>query len=351
MRIFVNVEGIKKKYGNASDDLIAAARALGQVIDVSTFTRSGIHSTIANLPPGESALLVGGYDLIPTFVLTNPTAHVEGAHGDKDVPSDAPYGGTPGNGPQQLVPTRPVARIPDGPPTSAGDFLVALRFAGAPKETPAGVFQEAALEFGKPAADVSAVIDNDGSPVLLSPPETNTSPDLAKRLPGKGRLHVLLHGANFPSGWSDLYGHAPNASAWPVALTAQLLLQAKLTGSVVTFSSCYAAMIDLDATGRAVRDASNQVSLGCLGSGAKVSFAATRSNWIDKGSGDHFGPGLVKLVWQGLLAKKNAGQALIDAKRQLVKTAMASPNGRADLPYVYKTVLQAQLYGNPDVTL
>jgi hypothetical protein len=110
-------------------------------------------------------------------------------------------------------------------------------------------------------------------------------------------------------------------------------------------------MIDLDATGRAVRDASNQVSLGCLAAGAKVTFAATRSNWIDTGSGDHFGPGLMTLVWHGLLAKKTAGQALIDAKKQLVQAAMADPNGRADLPYVYKTVLQAQLYGNPDVTL
>jgi hypothetical protein len=60
----------------------------------------------------------------------------------------------------------------------------------------------------------------------------------------------------------------------------------------------------------------------------------------------------MKRVWEGLEAGKTAGQALIAAKRDLAKSAMQGPFAtKQDLPYVHKTLLQSQIYGNPDACL
>jgi hypothetical protein len=352
VRVLLNVERMKNKYGAAANDILKAAMDLGPEVNVSGLTCTAIQAKIASLPTTDSVLLVGGYDHVPAFVLANPTAHVEGSAGDKDIPTDAPYGANPGSRAQQLVPTRVVARIPDGPAAASGqEFLAVLQSAKVATSTPAGCFNEAALEFAKPATDV-AIVMGGVAQLIDSPPATDGDSDVAARLRSKGRLHVLLHGANFPSGWSLLYGHAPGGTAWPEGLSATILKRAELVGSVATFSSCYAAMIDLDASGHPVRDADNQVALACLRAGAKAVFAATRSNWINSGSGDVLGPGLMKRVWEGLEAGKTAGQALIAAKRDLAKSAMQGPFAtKQDLPYVHKTLLQSQIYGNPDACL
>ena len=353
MQVVVNVKGVKSKYAGETQAVLDAAAALGPVMDVSGLTRARIHAQIAALPATESVLIVGGYDLVPTFVLSNPTLHVEqqqegDAGADKNIPSDGPFGGTPGNKAQQLVPTRPIARVPDGPAAGADDFLAVLKtIVGKPK-TPAGAFQEAAQEFKKPALDVAKAMQI-SVPLLESPPITDTDPTLPPKVHGKGRIHILLHGANYSPDWANLWGHASGSQSWLVGLSSQTLRNASLAGGVVTFSSCYAAMVDLGSKKTPVRDASNQVSLACLRSGAKAVFAVTRSNWIGS-TGALLGPGLATQIWKGLLAGKQAGQALIDAKRKLASDAMTSGT-QDDLPYVYKTLAQAQLYGNPEATL
>jgi hypothetical protein len=188
-------------------------------------------------------------------------------------------------------------------------------------------------------------------PLIDSPPENvDTDPTLPTKVNGKGRIHILLHGANYSPDWANLWGHASGSQNWLVGLTSRILENAELVGSVVTFSSCYAAMIDLDSKEAPVRDATNQVAMACLRSGAKAVFAVTRSNWINQNSGAVLGPGLVTEVWKGLLSGKKAGQALIDAKRQLASDAFTRGTQK-DLPYVYKTLAQAQLYGDPETTL
>ena len=353
MKVVISVKGVKSKYAAKAKGILDAAAALGPVMDVSGLNRASIHAKIAALPATESVLIVGGYDLVPTFVLNNPTLHIEqqqegDAGADKNIPSDGPFGGTPGNKAQQLVPTRPVARVPDGSAAAADDFIAVLKTIAMKPHTPASAFQEAAKEFDKPALDVAKAMQI-SVPLMESPPEVDTDPTLPSKVKGRGRIHILLHGANYSPDWANLWGHASGSQDWLVGLSSQILKNAALVGSVVTFSSCYAAMIDLGFKKAPVRDATNQVSMACLRSGAKAVFAVTRSNWIGN-TGALFGPGLATQVWKGLLAGKKAGQALIDAKRQLASDAMTSGT-QDDLPYVYKTLAQAQLYGNPEATL
>jgi hypothetical protein len=353
MKIVISVKGIKSKYAGKAQSILDAAAALGPVMDVSGLDRARIHAQIVALSPTESVLIVGGYDLVPTFVLSNPTLHVEqqqegDAGADKNIPSDGPFGGTPGNEAQQLVPTRPVARVPDGPAATADDFLAVLKSIAVKPKTPAGAFQEAAQEFERPALDVAKAMQI-SVPLIESPAVDITDPTLPTKVNGKGRIHILLHGANYSPDWANLWGHASGSQDWLVGLSSQILKNGALVGSVVSFSSCYAAMIDLGLKKAPVRDVTNQVSMACLRSGAKAVFAVTRSNWIGN-TGALFGPGLVTQVWKGLLAGKKAGQALIDGKRQLASDAMTSGT-QDDLPYVYKTLAQAQLYGNPEATV
>ncbi|MFZ1981037.1 MAG: C25 family cysteine peptidase [Smithella sp.] len=353
MKVVINVSGVKNKYARKSQDILDAAEALGSGMDVSEFDTAHIHTQIAALPDTESVLILGGYDLVPTFVLNNPTLHIEqqnegDAAADMNIPSDGPFGGIPGNKAQQLLPTRPVARVPDGPAAAVDDFLTMLKNVTAKPNIPDGAFQEAAQEFEKQAIDVAKAL-NISVPLILSPPTDVTDPTLPAKVNGKGKIHILLHGANYSPDWANLWGHASESKDWLVGLSSQILRNVTLAGSVITFSSCYAAMIDLDSKNAPVRDSTNQVSMACLYAGAKAVFAVTRSNWIGE-TGSLLGPGLATNIWKGLLAGKKAGQALIDAKRQLASDAMTSCS-QEDLPYVYKTLAQAQFYGNPEATL
>jgi hypothetical protein len=186
--------------------------------------------------------------------------------------------------------------------------------------------------------------------VRLSPPDNLTTPGLVAAISGHGRVHVLLHGANRSPDWSYLFGHDGRAgSPFIKALSAHLLDLCDLRGSMVTFSSCYAAMLDVAPAHSGARTVANQVALACIAHGAKAVFAATRSNWIGmQAPFDVFGPRLMREVWLNLAAGTRAAEALRLAKRTYLRTALAHPRDR---PYALKTVLQAQCYGHPEAAL
>ena len=185
----------------------------------------------------------------------------------------------------------------------------------------------------------------------LSPPSKISTPGLTGQMSGHGRFHILLHGANFDPDWASLWGHSSAANAQFIeALSAQLFDLCDLRGAIVTFSSCYATMLDVAPAVHGARTSQNQVSLACLTHGAKVAFGATRSNWIDtQAPFDGFGPRLVAEVWRQLANGVQAAEALRLAKTAYLQVALSgSPD---DHPYALKTVLQAQCYGHAAATL
>lgn len=300
----------------------------------------------------DAHVLLGGYDLIPPFQRTNPSFNLQGDD-DSSIPTDSPYGATPGSEAGEFAPAKVVARIPDATgEAEATDFMKVLRFQAAAPTTPTPKkrFEECAAEFAAASAAVGKVIPLGTPKIIQSPPATlNGKPDVIHEVTGAGRVHVLLHGANFSPDWAYLFGHQGDDRDYPRALSARQLDLCDLRGAVVTFSSCYAAMLDTAASEAGSRTEANQVALACLGHGAKFVVAATRSNWIALDGGG-LGSGFIAEVWRQLGSGMPAGQAMRAARQAFLRGALPAA-GRSERPYILKTVLQMQLYGNPEAKL
>lgn len=350
MHCIVAVKSLRGKYRAKSAEILRTVGKLGSIEDVEGLTAEQIQGEIARLPRSASICLIGGYDLVPTFSRKNPTSHLS-SDDDKDIPTDAPYGAAPGVVEDEYAPGRVIARIPDGRRMKAAEFLAILktqsRVPGT--RTPKGGYDEAAAEFAGAAAYVRGAIKSNGpGPPYLSPPSDLAHPDPASLLSKRGRVHILLHGANTSPDWSSLWGRGSASRApWVRALTTATIRHCQLKGSVVTFSSCYAAMLD----GSRGRNPRNQFSLACLAQGAKIVLGSTRSNWIATTAPfDVLGPGLVGRFWTELRKPRTtAGAAFVRAKIAFLKAGLAGDRG--DYPYVLKTVLQANLYGHPGARL
>jgi hypothetical protein len=352
MTYFVLSESaLRQKYGVRAAAVLTAVHLLGKTLDVSGKTPVAVQAAIADLPAPAAVCLIGGYDVMPPFVLHNP------AHGTADddatIPTDAPFGAHPDQRTETYAPRRAVSRIPDSATPDADSFLSILGYqADAPKTaTPHGSYEEAASEFAGALKFVRKSIPNASGPLHLSPPNDEQADGLTARITQRGRIHVLLHGANSDPDWATLWGNdgSPHGR-WIRALSAQLFGLCDLRGAIVTFSSCYAGMLDAAPAHSGARTPANQVALACLTHGSKAVFGATRSNWIaTQAPFDAFGPALVAATWRQLAAGATAAEALRLAKREYLKTALAgSPKDR---PYALKTVLQAHCYGHPAATL
>ena len=351
MFVICSTTGVRAKYGSSSANVLKAIGRLGDITDVSGLPPDGIQARIAKLGKGP-VCLIGGYDLIPPFMRANPTFG-ESHDDDKDVPTDSVYGAAPGKLVEEYAPSRAVSRIPDDAVADAAGFmaLLAHQVAGLTTATPAGSFEEAADEFSGALKFVHGKIPGANAKLRLSPPEESSAPGLTTLLSGKGRFHILLHGANFDPDWASLWGHSSKTNAPFVrALSSQLFDLCDLRGAVISFSSCYSAMLDVAPAVAGARTAKNQVALACLSHGAKVVFGATRSNWIATGgSFDAFGPALIAEVWTQLGKGKPAAEALRLAKSAYLKIALGQDASEHN--YALKTVLQAQCYGHPEATL
>lgn len=351
MHFICSAAAVRTKYGSAADKLLGLVEALGNVVDVSAGTPVRIQERVARLPSNDAICLVGGYDIVPPFVRPNPTAHL--SHDDDEyIPTDAPYGATPGNQAEEYAPARAVSRIPDGATADAESFasILSHQHSTPTTATPAGSFQAAAEEFSGALGYVGRSIPGANGTGVLSPPETQDQPGLTGKIAGHGRIHILFHGANYDPDWAYLWGHdgAPG-SPFIKALSARILDLCDLRGSMVTFSSCYAAMLDVAPAMSGARTTANQVALACLAHGAKAVVAPTRSNWIGVQTPfDAFGPRLVAETWKQLATGTPAAEALRKAKHEYLRTAISD---KPDRPYAMKTVLQAQCYGHPGAAL
>ena len=349
MQLIVSFDALRTKYGQDSATVRTAIEAIGAVMDVSGLSAEQIREKVASLPAHQAICVIGGYDLVPTFSRKNPTSHLSGDD-DGPIPTDAPYGAAPGVIEDEYAPPRPVSRIPDGAKKDVTNFLRVLDFQkSAPTaKTPRRVYEEAANEFKGAAGYVHKKLTSRKTQPSLSPPSVIDAPDPVALLSGSGRVHILLHGADYPPDWASLYGRAESAprNDYPPALSAEVIRRCDLKASVVTFSSCYAAMLD----GPGGRSAADQVALACLSSGAKIVLCSTRSNWIEtRAPYSGLGPGLVAAFWRALAPGVTAGVALQKAKARFLRAELAGD--AQDHPYILKTVLQAQLYGNPDSKL
>jgi hypothetical protein len=346
MLVIFDKQAISQRYGAQDAAVLQAVADLGETVDVSNLAPSQIRATINQRPKEVPALLIGDYGLLPTFRMDNPTQTAE-KQSDEDVLTDAPYGARPGSTAEFYLPSRAVSRLPDSGIADAAGFVALLQRAkSAPdKPTPQGSFEQAAAEFNGAAQMVHDAMQVQ-LPIRLSPPDQQGAPALEPLVSGRGRIHILLHGSRDAADRDSLWGRAPQASKFVRAVSAVDLRGFDLDGALVSFSSCYGAM--LDSTGNApARTADNQVALACLAAGAKAIYGCTRANWIDTQQPfDSFGTALIAAAWNELRAGKPAAEALRRAKRIYATAALQSNDGWTR-PYILKTLLQTHCFGHP----
>ena len=356
VRFVVDFAAVRRRYGKQSGPICEAIEALRPHLDLARPSAAALRERIWKLSEA-SVCLVGGYALLPTFARENPTGpQTRGfaRYGDTDrlIPTDAPYGADPADPAGELVPAKAIARIPDGAPPDAASFLKTLLWqAQAPgSKTPPGSFEEASDDLAVPARALSRELRKQGGEgkLLLSPRDGDIGArDLTDRLSRRGRINLLLHGADKPPQWSTLFGRVPHAppAQDARALSAPLLDLCDLRGAMVALTSCYGAMLDGGDARTAARAPADQLALAALAHGAKAVFGATRSNWIDLHGDSSFGPGLTAHLWRRLGTGVGAAEALRLAKHDLHDEL--AHGARADVAFGIKTLLQAHCFGHP----
>lgn len=349
MIVVASKKALQDKYKANADSVLAAIAGLGALLDVSDMTPAQVRTAIDQRDPSparaEAACLIGGYDIVPAFRQPNPTFDVIDEV-DADVMSDAPYGARPGSPAEVFLPTRAVSRIPDSGTADAGQFIAILNQAAAAPgtDTPDGVLHLAAQEFAGAAQLVQAV-PSMGAALKLSPPVAVGAPTIQSQASNMGRIHFLLHGADQPNRWDRLYGAADSEAPLRPAMRVSELKGCVLSGAIVSFSTCYSAMLDTR-PGKPLRDPDNQPALACLVAGAKTVYGSTRANWIDDTAPfDSFGSALIAEVWRLLNQGVTVAEALRKARFSFAQSSLARDAWTR--PYVLKTLLQAQCYGHP----
>lgn len=348
MLLVSSTSAVLARYGAVDGPrVVNAVNALGTVIDGSGRDETEIRREIDARDPSRTlpVCLIGDYELVPTFRMSNPTRR-SSKEVDQDVMTDAPYGARPGQPEEAYLPSRAVSRLPVSSQDDADAFVALLaRAAAAPTiPTPPGTFQHAADEFGGSADLVHAVLPGVARP-LLSPPARQGNPALGPLASGRGRQHILLHGSAKHPGRATLWGRSAADPSFVSAMSAADLMACNLRGAIMSFSSCYSAMLDSLAT-EPPRRTDDQVALACLAGGAKVVYGATRANWIDITVPiDSFGAALVANIWRRLQDGEGAAEALRAAKFDYARIAFAGDFWTR--PFVLKTLLQMQCYGHP----
>jgi len=344
---------IRNKYKGDADHVLAAVRGLnGTELDISDLNPEEIRDFIDEEVPDreEPVCLIGGYDIVPAFRLANPT-HKLLNEVDEDVLTDGPYGARSKSLAEQYMPSRAVSRIPDSGTPHANQFIALLKRAAKAENTPTPgkSFEQAAFEFEGSAKLVHGVLTAT-QPVRFSPPDTVDAPATKDVIAERGRVHILLHGSDNPERWDTLYGARTSSSDLEPALRVVDLSTSNLKGAIVSFSTCYSAMLDRRQDDHPPRDPDNQPALACLMGGAKTVYGSTRANWIDNTQPfDSFGSALIAMVWKRLHEGLPAARALLQARFDFARAGLSQDAWSR--PYVLKTLLQAQCYGHPLVAL
>lgn len=368
MLILASRHRLWQRYG--PDGVFAVERAVGELVDALALRGLGgtlvytddspILARLAILPPdpdrpesvarlvrqvaarlGEGGerlryvLILGDDGVVPFDRPENPVPDDEGP-----LASDQIYAADPD---APLRPLRAVGRIPDA---GLGLLVGALhaaaeahrRLAATARPRAEGAFGYSASVWKRAARGVFAAL-GDPARLRLSPPLALGE---APR-PGAGgpRLHYYnLHGLVDSPDWFGQRDPAFPADydPFPVALRPSDLAPAP--GSLVFSEACYGAHL----AGRAVRDS---IALTALAQGVTGLVGATGVAYGGLDGRLVAADLLAYRFWRALAAGKAAGEALAQAKRELVAEAMAR-QGYLDAEDE-KAVLNFVLYGDPSL--
>jgi hypothetical protein len=301
-------------------------------------------------------LIVGGPQVVPYHMLPNTTDDA-----DEQIASDNPYAVLDGN---YFIPDWPVGRLPGETGPDAGLLLDTLRRAAKyhaklapsrPQKDPTfwermraflaarkarkqnGSFGYSAAVWRRSSLAVYRPIGPAASLLISPPQETGCLPPL-KHNPSLAYFN--LHGLVDSAEW---YGHRDPSDKqagpdYPVALSPKDLGSKAAIPDVVFSEACYGAHID----GKSIDEA---LALKFLARGTAAVIGSTSTAYGSVTTPLIGADLLGQIFWKGLKAGKTVGDALVQAKVDLVRE-MSRRQGFLD-GEDQKTLISFVLFGDP----
>ena len=361
---------LRPQLGDRTDEVLAAARRVGDVRDLEADGRTrataeeAVDEVRRLLADGRYRylLILGNHDAVPFVELPNPVGaderpDLEGWDLPADwVPSDNPY--TDLDGDRWGVPDLPIARIPSS--DDAAVLLAQLRENLSPAE---GVFALVNQKRRSQAGAVLEVIDDH-----YEIERTYSPPVSSRQIPGTGAAsarytYILLHGIGVTTDeWSgDRVAWAPENLAdldgpWVVRAGGQLdgmtVPYAGVAGGVVNVGACYGAWTLDTSQAPQHKTAENSLALRYLRAGSRAFVADTHLSYSALIGPDRepiARTGFEVLFWEALLGGATPIDAFHAAKIGIAQALdRAVARGDAEVAALDLKTLQIMIYlGRP----
>ena len=334
----------------AVDDA-TAMKALGVPAVTGSATAAKVKRAVdalwARLTP-DYLVLFGGHDVVPHFVVDNPSYDPTGDD-DQKVPTDNPYASSlpfrASTRSSYLIPDRVVGRIPDmigdGDPAWLVDYLAT---ATGWTSRAVSTYQEAYAICCDPWQRAGeACMTHIGEPpsrLLVSPPQGDGSASAIGRL--GSRLHLIkCHGSPLDP---QFYGQ--HGSNYPIALCSKTLKPRLKPNTLVAAMCCYGAQVYSPADPAGAVPGEWPLASTYLRKGGLGFVGSTMIAWVgdeEMMCADWVAAGYLKCALGGA----SVGRAFLEAKQDYVR--WINQQGHAPDIADEKTLIEYVLLGDPSV--
>jgi hypothetical protein len=341
--------GIRNVFVALDDATAMRAQGVRPISGRATATKikQAIDGLWARLNP-DYLVLFGGNDIIPMFVVDNPSYDPNGDD-DKIVPTDNPYASSSpyraSTLSSYLIPDRAIGRIPDMVSDNNPDWIleyldIATSWASQPAGFYADLYAICCDEWKGAGVACVQYINAPASSLLISPPTTDQSATAQNRLPR--RLHMIkCHGAQLDP---KFYGQ--KGTSYPVSLTSATLKPRLKNATLAAAMCCYGAQIYSPSNPAASNPGEWPLASTYLRKGAVGFAASTMIAWVGV-------PQMMCADWivagylKEALAGASLGRAFLESKQDYIR--WINQQGRAPDLADEKTMIEFVLLGDPSI--
>ncbi|HET9978085.1 MAG TPA: C25 family cysteine peptidase [Burkholderiaceae bacterium] len=297
-------------------------------------------------------VLFGGHDVVPNFVVPNPSLDAATGDDDPDVPTDNPYACSRAYRARAresyLVPDRVVGRVPDVPCADGqGDaawLVAALRTATAwtprAREFYADAYATCCDAWRKAGEATVRYLGIPLADLMIAPPEIDGAALSRRRLARP--LHVTkCHGALLDARYSGQKGRS-----FPDILSSASLRAHAKPATLAAAMCCYGAQVFAPDDPRNNTPGQWPIALAYLRGGAPGFMGATRIAWVGVSAmmcADWIVAGYLKKCLEGA----SLGRAMLESKQDYLQFLQGQ--GQRPDTADEKTMIEFVLLGDPSI--